>query len=176
MTPEFWLQLVRTLCVIVGAVAAAVAVAKYRSEKKGERKQRWQKACVQSILQNVEDRIGFLQLQEKYRSQAASEMNKILGSKDISEEALRLILIDLCADNVIVQLGQDTYSLTTYPGQIEKSQKQNAEMLDLQKLFFDAQLESLSKQDERLGEMIDQNRKILGVSSMDSLHLTPIGK
>ena len=160
MTIADWFELVRTLGVVVGAAAAIVGVHKYWTEINAVKRQRWQKTTVQAIIQSEEDRITFDQLKQAYRSFAADHMNKLLKTGDISDEALRNILIDLCSDNVIVQLGRDTYSLTTYPGQIEKAQGINAEMLQLQKTFFEAQLEFLAKQDETIREMLEQQKLV----------------
>lgn len=172
-----------TVAVIATGIAAVIAVWKYKTEIQEAKKLKWQKTTVQEIVQSVEDRISFLELKTKYKSLAAEKMAKLLDIKDISDESLRMILIDLCRDNVIVQLGSDTYALTTYPGQIEKTQKTNSEMLALQKLFFEAQLKFLGKQDGHMKEMIETQRNALHgslgrspISSLGSATITTRGK
>ena len=104
-------------------------------------------------MQSSEDRISFGDLQTSYRSFAADHMKKKLSVEDITEEALRMILVDLCRDNVIVQMGSDVYSLTRYLGQMQ-------EMQSLQSTFFEAQLKFLSNNDDSIKEMLTHQKRM----------------
>jgi phosphoglycerate-specific signal transduction histidine kinase len=155
-----WNDILRTLAALIAAFAALIGVWKYRSEVNSARRLKWQKTAIQEIMQTVDDTISFADLKVRYRSLAADQMKSLLKTGDISDQSLRMILVELCRDNVIVQLGKEQYSLTTYPGQIEKTQKQNAELLTLQRTFFEAQLELLSKQDTHVAEMLKELRRM----------------
>ncbi|MGC1495150.1 MAG: hypothetical protein WA790_05025 [Sulfitobacter sp.] len=153
------LDLLRTGASCITAVAAVVAILRYFKELKANRRLRWQKTSVQAVLQD-EQLITFKELKKNYRSMAAGEMKARLNAEDITDEALRLILIDLCADNVVVQMGSDTYAPTTYLGQMQAMQDVNAQMLTLQQTFFEAQLKFLSNQDASIKEMLEHQKRV----------------
>ncbi|MEO0654426.1 MAG: hypothetical protein AAFY77_06125, partial [Pseudomonadota bacterium] len=144
----------------LGAFAAVVGIWKYRSDAAAAKRLRWQKTTVQAIMQMSMKPISFEELKVKYRSFAADHMRAKLGSDDISEEALRMILIELCADNVTVQMGEDQYALTTYLGQMEAMKDVTAKTLALQETFFAAQLEFMAKQDESIREMLEHQKAV----------------
>ena len=87
-------------------------------------------------------------------------MGGVLGKTDIEEESLRQILVDLCGDSVIVQMGNDNYSVSTYLSSMEKMQGTTNEMLQLQKVFFEAQLEILGEQNGKVAQMIEHQKTL----------------
>ncbi|MEP2681447.1 MAG: hypothetical protein ABJP44_07185 [Sulfitobacter sp.] len=153
------LEWLRALAAIATAAAAIIAIKRYLGELKVNRRLIWQKTSVQQILQDG-DVVSFLELKKSYRAMAASEMKARLDAKDITDEALRIILIDLCADNVVVQMGNDNYAPTTYLGQMQSMQATNSEMLTLQKIFFEAQLKFLANQDASIKEMLKHQQRV----------------
>ncbi|WP_147106073.1 hypothetical protein [Tateyamaria sp. syn59] len=165
-----FLDTLRTVAVCLGAFAAIVGVWKYRSDAAAARKLRWQKTTVQAILQAPGKPVSFEDLKTKYRSFAAEHMRQKLGADDISDEALRMILVDLCADNVLVQMGEDQYALTTYLGQMEAMKDVSAKVVALQETFFAAQLEFLAKQDESIREMLEHQKAVAGTLVPDYRH------
>ncbi|MEP4038148.1 hypothetical protein [Pseudophaeobacter sp.] len=152
MSLSNFLDVTIAIATVVAAIAAAIGVWKYRSDARASRTLRWQKTTVQAILQQTEDVITFDDLKLRYRSFAADHMRDTLGTSDISDEALRMILVELCASNVLVQLGKDSYCLATYLGEMR-------DMHSIQKTFFEAQLEFLSSQDNNIRNMVREQRR-----------------
>lgn len=154
-------EMVSSVALLCGALAGIFAAWEFLKKRKDERRTSWQRAIVQSILQKETDLISFDQIKVKYRSEAAGEINKTIDGRDISDESLRNILIDLCRDNALVQMGGDVYSLNTVLGVTQKMLANTIEMTELQKIFFKAQLELLSEQHISVRRMVEMNEKLV---------------
>jgi hypothetical protein len=157
---EIFAQTLTAISLAISAFAGGIAVLKYRDDLREAQRLRWQKATVQKIFQQHEKIMTFEKIRTHYRSEAAEMMGGVLGKTDIEEESLRQILVDLCGDSVIVQMGNDNYSVSTYLSSMEKMQGTTNEMLQLQKVFFEAQLEILGEQNGKVAQMIEHQKTL----------------
>lgn len=108
-TVQSTLQLLATL---VGVVGGLLALYKHFADKREAELREWQKVVLYKIFrQNEKQPLSFTLLLEKYRleAQAFAEVN--VKKREISEDALRRILLELTASGIVRMEASDAFRL-----------------------------------------------------------------
>jgi hypothetical protein len=103
-----------SLSLIVAAITLIIGVRGEAARRKRERIIMWQQSVIHSIFQRAALKwLTFNEIVQKYRSEASANIKDRIGSNELTEEALRSILVRMVSSRVIDQRGGDEYSLLT---------------------------------------------------------------
>lgn len=105
-------MLVQTVATIVAILGGLLALYKYFSDRREQELREWQKVVIYKIFRQNEPRsLSFNEILGYYRSEAQAFAAVNLKKKEISEDALRRVLLELVSSNIITLERNDTFSL-----------------------------------------------------------------
>jgi hypothetical protein len=105
-------ELVQLTATVIGISGVLLGLYKYFSNKREKELREWQKVVIYKIFrQNELKTIGFTDILEKYRIEAQASMDIDLKKNEISEDALRRILLELVSSNIIRMEPSDSFRI-----------------------------------------------------------------
>jgi hypothetical protein len=111
MLSEFQ-QVVQVVATIVGISGGTIGLVKYFSDKRNNELREWQKVVLYKILrQNESKAVGFTSLLEKYRIEAQAFRDIDLKKTEVSEDALRRVLLELASSKIVTLETDDSFRL-----------------------------------------------------------------
>lgn len=97
---------------IIGISGGLLGLYKYVSEKRDKELREWQKVVIYKIFRQNESQIlSFIEILEKYRSEAQAFVAVDLKKTEISEDALRRVLLELTSSNILSFKPNDSFQL-----------------------------------------------------------------
>ncbi|MFP5344810.1 MAG: hypothetical protein ACLGGU_04115, partial [Gammaproteobacteria bacterium] len=112
---------------IVGISGGLLALYKYLCDKREKELREWQKVVIYKIFrQNETKPLGFTGILEKYRIEAQAFVAVDLKKTEISEDALRRVLLELTSSNILSLRPNDSFQL-----QVAEAKPDPIEMLNL---------------------------------------------
>ena len=103
---------VQMAAMIVGISGGLLGLYKYFSDKREKELREWQKVVIYKIFRQNETKIlGFIEVLEKYRVEAQAFVAVDLKKTEISEDALRRVLLELTSSNVLSFEPNDSFRL-----------------------------------------------------------------
>src|SRR6266446_596892 len=95
-------EIISMIAAVVGVSAGLLGLWKYFSGKREIEVREWQKVVLYKIFrQNELNPISFNSILEKYRIEAQAFVDVDLKKKEVSEDTLRRVLLELVSSNVI---------------------------------------------------------------------------
>ena len=128
-------QFVQSGATVVGIAGGLAGLFRFFSDRREKDIREWQKVVISKIFQQSESKaLSFASVLEKYRSEAQAFAAFNLTKTEISEDALRRVLLELVSSNILSMEIGNLYKLkvsktTTDP--IELLTKINAELARL---------------------------------------------
>ncbi len=105
-------MVVQTVGTVVAILGGLLALYKYFSDKREQELREWQKVVIFKILRQTEAKaLTFNEILGSYRSEAQAFTAVNLKKKEISEDALRRVLLELASSNIITIGPSDTFWL-----------------------------------------------------------------
>ena len=118
---EFGARLVGILAGVIAVIVFAINISQDHQERRSARTDIWRKAVIQRILQQTEgNRLGINELLTKMIDSAWSEREVEISKDDITEEKVRVLLLELIEMEIIDQHIGDNYGLRFRTEQITK--------------------------------------------------------
>src|SRR5271156_2620707 len=102
----------------IGIIGGLFGLFKYRLDKKETELREWQKVIIYTIFRRDEDTIYFMSfdnIRNAYLREAQAVQDINLKKKDISENALRRVLIDLTSSGILGMGPSNSFRLNTPP-------------------------------------------------------------
>jgi hypothetical protein len=98
---------------VVGVAGFVIGLFRHFSDVNDRNIREWQKVVIQKILQQnaLQQPLPFTRIQEIYRTEAQAFSRARLSKSDISEDALRRVMVELVSSSIAVQGAGDIYSL-----------------------------------------------------------------
>lgn len=128
-------QVIQIVATVVGIIGGIIGLVKYFADKRNVELREWQKVVLCKILrQNESQSTKFTALLEKYRSEAHAFTDFDLRKKEISEDALRRVLLELAASKTINFEKDDSYRLNIVEKKSEADEWLNLTNEELVKL------------------------------------------
>lgn len=125
-------ELFRSVAAIAAIVGGTIGLIKFLTDKREKEVREWQKVVLYRILRQDElNPMAFTTLLEKYRVEAQAFVNVDLKKGEISEDALRRVLLELVSSNVVSLEPSGAFRLkiaTTTVDQYELLNRLNAEL------------------------------------------------
>jgi hypothetical protein len=120
---------------IVGILGGLLGLYKYFSDKREKELREWQKVVIYKIFRQNETKVlGFTEILEKYRIEAQAFVAIDLKKTEISEDALRRVLLELTSSNILSLEPNDSFQLKVAkakPDPTELLERVNQELLRL---------------------------------------------
>lgn len=105
-------SLVQMAATVVGVSGVLLALYKYFSDKRDKELREWQKIVIYKIFrQNETKALGFTDVLEKYRIEAQAFVDVNLKKKEVSEDALRRVLLELTSSTILSLEPSDSFRL-----------------------------------------------------------------
>jgi len=112
-----WESLAVTVSAIVATMAFVFSVWNQYQRQRNQQISRWQKAVIHQMFQKTAmTSLSFEEMQEKYRVEASAFPINI-KKKELSSEALRVIIMEMVANRIIEQEGEDLYTIYNWQNQ-----------------------------------------------------------
>jgi len=109
MTIAEYVQIVATT---IGILAGLLGLYKYFSDKRQKELREWQKVVIYKIFrQNEAKAMTFLDILARYRTEAQAFPAFDLKKSEISDDALRRVLIELTSSNILSMERSDSFRL-----------------------------------------------------------------
>jgi hypothetical protein len=104
-----FVQMTATIVAISGGL---LGLYKYFSDKRARELREWQKVVIYKIFRQNETKVlGFIEILEKYRIEAQAFVAVDLKKTEISEDALRRVLLELTSSNILSFELNDSFRL-----------------------------------------------------------------
>lgn len=117
---------VQTAATIVAISGGMFGLYKYFSDKREKELREWQKVVIYKIFRQNETKVlGFIDILEKYRIEAQAFVAVDLKKTEISEDALRRVLLELTSSNILSFEPNDSFQL-----KVAKAKSDPQEILD----------------------------------------------
>lgn len=128
-------SLVQMIATGIGILGGSLALFKYFSDKRETELREWQKVVIYRIFrQNEKQAMRFTEILEKYRSEAQAFADVDLTKKEIGEDALRRVLLELTGSGILGMEPMDSFRLrlpAETPDPVGLFHRINAELVDL---------------------------------------------
>ena len=128
-------QIIQLIATVIGISGGLLALFKYFSDRREKELREWQKVVIYRIFrQNELSPQSFGNLLDKYRSEANAFVDINLKKKEISEDSLRRIILELVSSNIISMEPLDSFRLKVSQQKIdpiEMGNKINAALLEI---------------------------------------------
>jgi hypothetical protein len=112
MNKEEIQSLIQLAATLVGILGGLLGLYQYFSDKREKELREWQKVVIYKIFrQNETKPFGFTEILEKYRIEANAFVDIDLKKKEMSEDALRRVLLELCGSDILSMEPQDSFKL-----------------------------------------------------------------
>jgi hypothetical protein len=126
MTFAEFQELVKSVAAVLGVFGAGLGIAKYLSEKREKEVREWQKVVLYKILQQSEQpTMTFASLLEKYRLEAQAFADANLKKGEISEDALRRVLLELVSANIAQLEPSGSFRLKIVQAKVDQQELQH---------------------------------------------------
>jgi len=103
---------VQMAAMIVGISGGLLGLYKYFSDKREKELREWQKVVIYKIFRQNEPKVlRFIEILEKYRGEAQAFVAVDLKKTEISEDALRRVLLELTSSNILSFEPNDSFLL-----------------------------------------------------------------
>lgn len=103
---------IQLIATVVGISGGLLGLYKYFSDKREKELREWQKVVIYRICRQAETKAyTFLELLEKYRVEAQAVVDVDLKKREMSEDALRRVLLELTSSNILSLEPGDAYKL-----------------------------------------------------------------
>jgi len=128
-------QIIQITATVIGITGGLLALYKYFADKREKELREWQKVVVYKIFrQNELVTQSFNALLDKYRSEANAFVDIDLKKKEISEDSLRRILLELVSSGILSMELSDSFRLKVSkpkqdPGEL--ADKMNAVLVEI---------------------------------------------
>jgi hypothetical protein len=110
--------LIEMAATIIGISAGVIGLYKYFSDKRGKELREWQKVVIYKVLrQNETEPMRFTDILDRYRSEAQAFVTVDLRKNEVSEDALRRVLLELAGSDIVSLEPNDSFLL-----KLEKTQ------------------------------------------------------
>jgi hypothetical protein len=97
---------------LIGISGGLLGLYKYFSDKREKELREWQKVVIYKIFrQNEMKALSFTDVLEKYRIEAQAFLDVDLKKKEVSENALRRVLLELASSNILSMEPSDSFRL-----------------------------------------------------------------
>jgi hypothetical protein len=117
---------VQLAATVIGLCGGLVGLYKYLSDKREKELREWQKVIIYALCrQNENKALSFVDILAKYRTEAQAVIGVTPSRTEISENALRRILLELASSNILVMEPNDAFRL-----KISKEKPDPQEVLD----------------------------------------------
>ena len=104
--------LVQMAATVIGISGGLFGLYKYFSDKREKELREWQKVVIYKIFrQNEMKALGFTDVLEKYRIEAQAFVGVDLKKKEVSEDALRRVLLELASSSILSMEPSDSFRL-----------------------------------------------------------------
>jgi hypothetical protein len=118
------LQLTQLVATLVGILGGLLALKKHFSDRREKELREWQKVVVYKIFRRKEmTSVAFAEVLEKYRSEAFAFADVEIKKKEISEDALRRILLELSSSNILSLAPGDSFQLAVKVPKLDLAEK-----------------------------------------------------
>jgi len=128
-------QIIQITATVIGITGGLLALYKYFAERREKELREWQKVVIYKIFrQNELTTQSFTQILEKYRSEATAFEDINLKKKEISEDSLRRVLLELVSSGILSMELADSFRLkVSKPKQdpIELSNLMNTALVEI---------------------------------------------
>lgn len=104
--------LIEMAATIIGISAGVIGLYKYFSDKREKELREWQKVVIYKILQQNEiTPLRFTDILDRYRSAVQAFVAVDLKKNEISEDALRRVLLELACSGIVILEQNDSFLL-----------------------------------------------------------------
>lgn len=128
-------QIIQITATVIGITGGLLALYKYFAERREKELREWQKVVIYRIFrQNELTTQTFTHILEKYRSEATAFEDINLKKKEISEDSLRRVLLELVSSGILSMELADSFRLkVSKPKQdpIELTEKMNTALVEI---------------------------------------------
>lgn len=135
MTIDDIYKFIQVTATILAVAGGLIAIVKYFSERREKELREWQKVVIYKILRRTEmESVKFTELLKSYRSEAQAFRDIDLSKKEISEDSLRRVLVELTSSGVVKMDPMDSFKLNIAqekPDPTELLKKVNDELVRL---------------------------------------------
>ncbi len=119
-------QAVQVAATVIGIAGGLLGLLKYFSDKREKELREWQKVVLYKIFrQNEMDPLSFTSVLEKYRSEAQAFPDIDLKKKEISEDALRRVLLELASSGILSLEPANSFRLKVSVPKIDDTDLRN---------------------------------------------------
>jgi hypothetical protein len=128
-------DVIQSTAAVIGVAGGLVGLYKYLSEKREKELREWQKVIIYRIFRQDElSSLTFSRILEKYRIEAQAIRDFDLNKKEISEDALRRVLLELSSSGILNLVPSDSFKLKVEVPKLdvtERFEQFNSELFNL---------------------------------------------